>query len=112
MEHLQGGIEQRRRVRRGPAVQLGGLLRDFMDGQVGPRYSRFAPLAEVWKQLLPTGLAEHCEIVDLDKGLLTVAVDLAAYAYELRLCSDDLAEELQHRCPAARVRKIRIVTGL
>ena len=111
MEHLQNGLQRRERARNGPAVQLGVVLRDFIDEQVGPRYTRFAPLAEVWQQLLPQALAGHSRIINLENGQLTVAVDLAVYAYELKMCSNELVEELSEQCPAARVNKIKVVVS-
>ncbi len=105
-------IRQRRsRAKSKGAQRLGEILIELMDGQVSPRQARFGPVVELWGELLPVELACHCRITGLLGGQLKVAVDSPSYMHELRLCSVELLEELQQRCPRARIERIKIVAG-
>jgi hypothetical protein len=92
-------------------ARLGDVVAQLMDGRMAPRQRRFESIVGIWRQLLPTELADHCRIVDVSANRLKVLVDSPSYMYELRLCSSAILEELQRRCPAARVRKISFVVG-
>jgi hypothetical protein len=96
-EHLRGGI------------RLGESVKQLMEQSVEPRYARIGPLIEGWATLLPVGLAGQSRIVDLESGELTIAAGAPAYAYELRLCSSELVEEIRQRCPRAKVRSIKVI---
>jgi len=91
------------------AVRLGDSVMQLMELSVQPRYAKLAPVLEEWADLLPPELAGNCRIVDLMNGELTVAAASSAYAYELRLCSADLVDRMQQRCPHAKVRTIKVV---
>jgi len=39
------------------------------------RYEAASRITEVWAQLLTSGLAEHCRVIDLSGGMLTVEAD-------------------------------------
>lgn len=105
-------IRQRRSRAKSKGTQrLGEILIELMDGQVSPRQARFGPVVELWGELLPVELACHCRITGLIGGQLKVAVDSPSYMHELRLCSVELLEELQQRCPRARIERIKIVAG-
>jgi hypothetical protein len=72
------------------------------------RYETANRITEVWAQLLPPELAQHCRVVDLSGGLLTVEADSPSYLYELRISSHQLVEYLRRDCPAAKVRAIKV----
>ena len=89
--------------------KLGDVVDWWMKRVVVPKAEKFSPLSEVWSQLLPPTLAEHCRIDSFSGGVLKIAVDSSAYMYELRLCSHMLLEQLQKTCPKARIRQIKPV---
>jgi predicted nucleic acid-binding Zn ribbon protein len=102
-----------RRTRRKPdrTAHLGDVVEQFMENQVSPRQARFRNVAEVWNELLPAELGEHCRISGISKGQLEVLADSPSYMYELQLCSSELLEELQQRCPRFRITKIKFIVG-
>jgi predicted nucleic acid-binding Zn ribbon protein len=93
------------------AASLGQVARQLMDERISPLQARFSRIAEIWSRLLPAELDEHCEIIDISGGQLTVQADSPSYAYELQLCSSELLEELQRKCPSGRLTKIKFVVG-
>jgi len=103
---------QASRRRRGTsAVRLGDTLCELMESRISPRQCRFRAVVEVWSQVLPSALREHCELVDISGGQLKVQVDSSPYKYELQLCSSELLEELRRQCPQARLTRIKFVVG-
>ena len=90
-------------------VKLGSTLKALMDRRVSPRHSVQASVALAWEHLLPPLLARHCRPAEVKNGILKVKVDSSVYMYELRLCKDDLLEQLRDRCPKAKVKDIRFL---
>ncbi len=99
------------RRRREPALLADALVSLMGAGQAGvaKRYEMVGTLSEVWAQLLPTELEQHCRVIDLSAGRLTVEADSPSYLYELRLSNRQLVEHLRQNCPAAKVRTLRVV---
>jgi hypothetical protein len=110
-EQLRGAVKWQRKRYLGEAVRLGDVTRELMENRISPQQARFAPIAELWNQLLPDELRRHCKIADISSGQLKVLVDLPVYMYELRLCSTELLSELQQQCPRAHIKKIKFVVG-
>jgi hypothetical protein len=108
-EQLRRMVEGRRLQQADCTVRLGHAVEQLMTKQIAPQQSKYGPVAEVWKRLLPEGLGEHCEIVDISAGRLKVKVDSPSYRYELQLCSMELLDELQRQCPKTRLSQIRFV---
>ena len=106
---IYNGIWQRKIRRPDRTVRLGHVAQQLMDRQVSPRQAKYGAVIEVWRQILPAELSQHCEIVEISGGQLTVKVDSPSYKYELRLCSSELLRELQQQCPKARLTKIKFV---
>jgi len=92
-------------------VRLGEVAREVLGGRISPLQSAFEAVSEAWRQVLPSGLAEHCQIAGLSGGQLKVRVASPVYLYELQLCSGELLQELRRRCPAVRIKRIRLVVG-
>jgi predicted nucleic acid-binding Zn ribbon protein len=92
-------------------VRLGDTLDQLMDNRISPQQARFSAVAELWSQLLPADLCQHCKIADISAGQLKVLVDLPSYMHELRLCSSELLKEMQRQCPRAQIKKIKLVIG-
>jgi predicted nucleic acid-binding Zn ribbon protein len=97
--------------RRSRPTLLGEALANVLEpGRAGisQRYEAAGRLCSLWAQLLPPELAQHCRVVDLSGGLLTVEADSPSYMYELRISSHMLVGHLRQGCPAAKVRAIKI----
>ena len=92
-------------------VVLGDTIRALVENLVSPRQAVFAPVAQLWNQLLPDELRRHSKISDISDGQIKVQVDSPSHAYELRLCSSELLKKLQQQCPRAKIRKIKFVVG-
>jgi predicted nucleic acid-binding Zn ribbon protein len=98
--------------RRSRPTLLGEALADVMEpGRAGvsQRYETAGRLCTLWAQLLPPELAQHCRVVDLSDGLLTVEADSPSYMYELRISSLQLVGHLRQGCPVAKVRAIKVM---
>jgi hypothetical protein len=105
----QGRSEANRQARKDTgAVRLGEVLQEFMDNHVLNRQGYIEVVAQVFSQVLPSGLVEHCQIAGLFGGQLKIAVDSAAYMYELQLCSSQLLGELSRQHPRIPVEKIKV----
>jgi predicted nucleic acid-binding Zn ribbon protein len=97
--------------RREPSL-LGDALVKMMEQKrtgIAQRYEAANRVAETWGQILPVELAEHCRVVDLSAGCLTVEADSPSYLYELRISSPQLIEHLRLSCPSSKVRAIKVV---
>ena len=107
--------EQFRRIIRSRSVKkpsktakLGDIAEQLMNKRISPRQAKFGSVVEVWSQLLPTELREHCTIASVSSSQVRVIADSPSYVHELRLCSSEILEQLQRQCPAARISKIKI----
>ena len=96
--------------REGPQ-RLGDAVVKLMESQIAPRRDRLQPVTEVWQQLLPAELRQHCRIAGIAGGRLKVVANSPAHQFELRLCSAELVKELAVRCPRAKIERIDIVVG-
>ena len=105
-EQLRSIINLRTRSRPDRTVRVGNAVAELMEKRISPKYNRFGMVAELWGRLLPAELREHCKITDISSGRLKVLVDSPPYMYELRLCSQQLLEELQRQCPQAKIKRI------
>ena len=106
-EYLRS-IAKRHYVRKDISSKLGDVLGNVMNQAVTPKYEKVGPVKELWSELLPASLAEHCRVDEVaGGGVLRVAVDSKAYEQELRWCSGELLVEIQKRCPRARVKSIK-----
>ena len=110
-EQLRNVVEWKRKPKPESAVKLGDTLNQLLKRRITPQQARFIPVARLWRELLPAELGRGCEIVKLSGGQLTVRVESPAVKFELQLCGPKLLEQLQQKCPRARVKKIRFVLG-
>jgi predicted nucleic acid-binding Zn ribbon protein len=76
---------------------------------INQRYEAASRLSLFWADLLPPALAQHCRVVDLSAGTLTVEADSPSYLYELRISSHQLIQYLRQGCPLAKVRDIKVI---
>ena len=92
-------------------VKLGDCLTQLIDGCITPRQAKFGSIAELWEQLLPPEIANHCTLDGIFAGQLKVLVDSPSYMHELRLSGERLLDQLRQHCPKARIKKIKFVIG-
>jgi predicted nucleic acid-binding Zn ribbon protein len=93
------------------AENVGQTVSRLMDQQIAPNCKKLMPVLELWKQMLPADIQKHCKIAGLKGRQLEVTTDSSSYAYELKLCSQELVSQIQQNCPAAKVEKIKIIIG-
>jgi len=89
------------------ACKIGALVTGFVD-RLSPVSSQYDSLAQAWEGLLPDTLRAHSRIAGLSNGCLKITADGSSYMFELQLCKAVLLRELQHVCPSARVRRIKL----
>ena len=111
IERIQKILEYRRMGKSYGAVSLGRIAQQVLDERISPQQVKFSQVDEVWRELLPVELYQHCEIVGISGGQLDVRVDSPAYVYELQLCSSELLNELQRQCPRVRLTRIKLTMG-
>ena len=107
IEQIQNTLDYRRRWKRYGAVSLGQVAQQLLTRQISPQQAKFSQVDEVWRDLLPAELQQHCEIIGISGGQLEIQVDSPSYVYELQLCRSELLTELQQQCPRVRLTKIK-----
>ncbi|MBW8000742.1 MAG: DUF721 domain-containing protein [Planctomycetes bacterium] len=108
---LQEITKWRKSKKKNRVTKLGDTVKELMDNQISPRQEKFGTVVETWNEMLPVGLAEHCRVDSILNSQLKVLVDSPVFVHELRLCSPQLLEQLQQRCPRARIKNIKIIIG-
>lgn len=108
---LQEIAERRRKKKWDRTAKLGDVVMSIIEKRISPGQKKFGSLIETWSDLLPAGLSEHCKIDGVSRGQLKVLVDSPVFVHELRLCSSQLLEQLQQRCPRAGIKKIKFTIG-
>jgi predicted nucleic acid-binding Zn ribbon protein len=110
-ERLLNITKWRKKRGHGEATKLGQTIGLLMENRFLPNQNRFGPVVDCWEQLLPEELSRHCRINGMGGGQLEVLADSPAYMHELRMCSPQLLEQLQQKCPRARIKKIKLALG-
>ena len=111
IERLQKTLDYRRVRQSYNAVGLGQVAQQILDERISPQQAKFSQVDEVWRELLPAELQQHCEIFGISNGQLEVQVDSPSYVYELQLCSSELLSELQRQCPRVRLTRIKFTVA-
>jgi hypothetical protein len=112
MDSMSQNTYQPGTANRKQAAPIGEALAKFMaPGPAGltQRYETASQIRTLWTQLLPAVLAQHCRVVDLSQGLLTVEADSPSFLYEMRISSQQLIGFLRQGCPSAKVRAIKVI---
>ncbi|MFH1614730.1 MAG: DUF721 domain-containing protein [Planctomycetota bacterium] len=91
-------------------VRLDSLVCRYVT-EIAPVQGRFTRVIEVWESLLPRELSKHCRLAGISAGTLDILVSSPVYLYEINLCRDELLQQLQSRCPKARITGIRLSVG-
>jgi hypothetical protein len=95
-----------------PAAPLGTELIEFFKHSVARRQTRLVKIAEVWGDLVPDFLTDHCALEGLTRGALTVVVDTSSHLYELKqLLLAGLEHQLLFACKSTGLRKITLKPG-
>jgi len=110
-EFLQRRIKWQPKPKYKGAEGLGQTVAKLLEQQISPAWTKLKPVMELWSQLLPADIQKHCKIVGLKGRQLEVKTDSSSYAYELKLCSQELVSQIQQNCPATKVEKIKVVIG-
>lgn len=97
-----------RRSRSKNATRLGLSAWTYLDKQ-NARLKKNCLVVDVWRQVLPTMLYEHCRLAGISGGVLRVEAEPGPYMHEMRMVSGELLEHLQNRCRRAGVKKIVVV---
>ncbi len=90
------------------ATRLGFSARAYLDRQ-NARLQKNCSVVDVWRQVLPIMLYEHCRLAGISRGVLRVEAEPGPYMHEMRMASGELLEHLQNRCRRAGVKKIVVV---
>ena len=91
---------------------LGPELISFFKSSVQKRQTKLEKLADVWSQLVPELLNDHCALEGFTRGTLTVVVDSASHLYELKqLLLAGLEGQLVAACKRAGLRKVALKRG-
>jgi hypothetical protein len=109
--HLLTNRNKQAKSKQNQAARLGDVVKKIMTDQIAPKQARSELITQQWEDLLPIELQNHCRLEGLSAGQLKVTVDSPCYMHELRLCSPQLLQELQQRCPQARIDKIKLAIG-
>jgi len=108
---LVNAVERKKRASQDTTTRLADVALQLLERQISPRHAAHGRIVETWYQLLGPELSRHCRISDITAGRITAVVDSPSYRHELRLCSDELLRQLKQHCPAAKIKKIKLVPG-
>jgi hypothetical protein len=93
------------------AERLGDVLASMMANKITPQQELFSRASDIFKNLLPAEIYEHCRIDSLYNGQLRVIVDSPAYMYQLQMYSSSILVELKRQCTKYRIKKIKFAIG-
>ncbi len=74
-----------------------------------PEPGAVAGLTEHWVEVVGAGVADHARLRSFRDGVLTIAVDAAPWATELRYQEDTIRRRVEEVVGAVLVRSVRIV---
>jgi len=100
----------RRRTRGRKVTRLGLCTKAYLDKQ-DARLQKNCSVVDIWRQVLPITLYEHCRLAGIAGGVLRVVAEPGPYMHELRMASGELLEHLQNRCRGAGIKKIVVIAG-
>jgi len=110
LQKLRNPYRKASGIRSGPS-RLFDVVRQLLEERIGPRQDVFACVSQLWEELLPETLRQHCRLDGISGGCLKVLVDSPCYMHELRFLSESLLDELNRSCPKARITRIKTALG-
>jgi hypothetical protein len=93
-------------------LSLAFLVKQFKRDVERP-HKQLAQIAELWRDMVPPDLVEHCRLDGLARGVLRVSVDSSPHLYQLdQLLRGGLQHQLirAHTGPALRRIKLSMAT--
>jgi hypothetical protein len=110
--HALSRLQRAKQSARVAAPMLGVEMISFFKHAVQQRQGKLARIAEVWVELVPESLSDHCTLHGLNRGTLTVRVDSASHLFELKqLLLAGLQDQMFLACRASGLRKISLRPG-
>ncbi len=67
-----------------------------------------ALVVDLWREILPVELQEHCTLAGISRGALLLEVDPGPYMHEMKIINTELLNEIQSCCPSAGIKKINL----
>lgn len=116
LQRIQQDVELRRLTRaklvhRQPTSNIGSELVSFYR-QAVKRTQKLGGIGQVWLQLVPPHLVEHCSIDGFSRGILTVTVDSSPHLYQLKqLLLAGLQNQLITACRGGGLKKVVLKAG-
>ena len=112
---LEADLRRLQRVKAAPGAvpdRLGPELVNFFKQSVQKRQTKLVKIAEVFAQVVPAPLLEHCCIESFARGRLTVLCDSSAHLFDLKsLLLEGLQQQLLSRCKAAGLTQVAVKLG-
>lgn len=71
---------------------------------------RRAAAVDIWAELVPAELAEHCRLVGLSRGQMQIEVESGPFMFQMQAFSSQLLAQLRQKCPGAGIEKIKLKT--
>jgi predicted nucleic acid-binding Zn ribbon protein len=94
-----------------PPVPVGAAAAEVASQLGLPPPGVIGPLSARWSEVVGAAVAQHAHIRSLRRGVLTIAVDAAPWATELRYLDDELRSRIAAIIGANVVRQIRVVVA-
>lgn len=69
---------------------------------------RNTSVVDLWQQILPVGLQDHCTLAGIWRGTLLLDVDPGPYMHEMKLMNTELLNEIREQCPGAGIKRINL----
>jgi len=103
-------IKKQHRAKHEEPAKLGDTLTMLLS-RITPLADKFTKVDEYWNRSLPEEVKRHCRLGAVSGSLMEIIAESPSYLYELRLCSRQILKELRVNCPAAGIRKIKVIIG-
>ncbi len=73
------------------------------------RLQRNAALVDAWEAIVPPGLKPWCRLDSVAGQVLTIQAAPGPYMHQIQIMQYELLAELRRQCPAAGIRKLRVI---
>ncbi len=92
-------------------VRIGSVLQDFMQNVVDEKATEFQTISGLWKKIVPENLLPHCDIIEIESGVIKVGADSPSMVFELRLEAKSILLQIQKTLPGLRIKRLKFVVG-
>lgn len=90
-------------------VKIGSVLQEFMQNVVEEKAGQYQIISRVWKKIVPENLLPHCDIIEIEDGIIKVGADSPSMVFELRMEGKSILTQIQKACPAMRIKRLKFV---